>query len=54
MRDMELAKAVSYIADVLEWDEDEDWRGGADVHEDNLMWCHHTQHEIITDPFSWA
>ena len=39
MRDMELAKAVSYIAD---------------VHNDNLMWCHHTQHEIITDPFSWA
>ena len=32
----------------------EDWRGIADVHEDNLMWCRHTQHEIITDPFSWA
>ena len=40
---------------VASWyDEDEDWRGGADVHEDNLMWCNHTQHEIITDPFSWA
>ena len=32
----------------------EDWRGCADVHEHNLMWCHHTNHEIITDPFSWA
>ena len=44
-----------YEALVASWyDEDEDWRGGADVHEANLMWCHHTQHEIITDPFSWA
>ena len=34
--------------------EDEDWRGNTDVHESNLMWCHHTNHEIITDPFSWA
>lgn len=33
---------------------DEDWRSGADVHEHNLMWCCHTHHEIITDPFSWA
>ena len=40
---------------VASWyDEDEGWRGGADVHGDNLMWCRHTQHEIITDPFSWA
>ena len=34
--------------------EGEDWRGNTDVHSDNLMWCRHTQHEIITDPFSWA
>ena len=40
---------------VASWyDEDEDWRGSADVHNENLMWCQHTQHEIITDPFSWA
>ena len=26
----------------------------ADVHTDNLMWCPHTNHEIITDPFSWS
>ena len=32
----------------------EDWRGCPDVHADNLMWCHHTNHEIITDPFSWV
>ena len=40
MRDMELAKAVSYIVDILEWDED--WRGNTDVHSANLMWCQHT------------
>ena len=40
---------------VASWyDEDEDWRGSTDVHDENLMWCQHTQHEIITDPFSWA
>ena len=45
----------AYETLVASWyDEDEDWRGGADVHEYNLMWCHHTNHEIITDPFSWA
>ena len=29
------------------------YHGDADIHENNLMWCQHTQHEIITDPFSW-
>ena len=45
----------AYETLVASWyDEDEDWRGCADVHEYNLMWCHHTNHEIITDPFSWT
>ena len=40
---------------VTSWyDGNERYHGYADVHEENLMWCRHTQHEIITDPFSWA
>ena len=45
----------AYETLVASWYEDGyDYQGCADVHEHNLMWCHHTQHEIITDPFSWA
>ena len=51
----EWGEYYAYETLVASWyDEDEDWRGSTDVHEDNLMWCQHTQHEIITDPFSWA
>ena len=45
----------AYETLIASWyDEDDNWRGDADVHADNLMWCYHTQHEIITDPFSWV
>ena len=45
----------AYETLVTSWYEDDDgYQGCADVHEYNLMWCHHTNHEIITDPFSWT
>ena len=51
----EWGEYYQYETLVASWyDEDEDWFISADVHNDNLMWCHHTQHEIITDPFSWV
>ena len=51
----DMGEYYQYEALVAAWyGEDADWRGNTDVHEDNLMWCQHTQHEIITDPFSWA
>ena len=45
----------AYETLVASWYEDDDgYQGCTDVHEHNLMWCHHTNHEIITDPFSWT
>ena len=45
----------AYETLVASWYEDAyGFQGLVDVHADNLLWCHHTNHEIITDPFSWA
>ena len=45
----------AYETLVASWYEDDcGYQECTDVHECNLMWCHHTNHEIITDPFSWV